>query len=79
MIQNISQQSNGFVSKKEILHHVLWYFPSSCQFAITMSKTFCLPQYFLKMLWEIFYEKTSQELGNCPMGQIEALLKERLY
>ena len=23
--------------------------------------------------------KTSQELGNCPMGQREALLKERLY
>ena len=23
--------------------------------------------------------KTSQELGNCPMGQSEALLKERLY
>ena len=23
--------------------------------------------------------KTSQELGNCPMGQIEALLKERIY
>ena len=27
---------------------------------------------------EIF-DKTSQELGNCPMGQSEALLKERLY
>ena len=24
-------------------------------------------------------DKTSQELGNCPMGQREALLKERLY
>ena len=24
-------------------------------------------------------KKTSQELGNCPMGQREALLKERLY
>ena len=23
--------------------------------------------------------KTSQELGNCPMGQREALLKERFY
>ena len=23
--------------------------------------------------------KTSQELGNCPMGQSEALLKEKLY
>ena len=23
--------------------------------------------------------ETSQELGNCPMGQREALLKERLY
>ena len=25
------------------------------------------------------YDKTSQELGNCPMGQREALFKERLY
>ena len=25
------------------------------------------------------FRKTSQELGNCPMGQREALLKERLY
>ena len=24
-------------------------------------------------------KETSQELGNCPMGQREALLKERLY
>ena len=24
-------------------------------------------------------EKTSQELGNCPMGQREALLKETFY
>ena len=24
-------------------------------------------------------DKTSQELGNCPMGQKGALLKERLY
>ena len=24
-------------------------------------------------------KKTSQELGNCPMGQREALLKERFY
>ena len=25
------------------------------------------------------YYETSQELGNCPMGQREALLKEKLY
>ena len=25
------------------------------------------------------FMKTSQELGNCPMGQRKALLKERLY
>ena len=24
-------------------------------------------------------KKTSQELGNCPLGQREALLKERIY
>ena len=24
-------------------------------------------------------KETSQELGNCPMGKREALLKERLY
>ena len=24
-------------------------------------------------------KKTSQELGNCPMGQRDALLKERLF
>ena len=30
-------------------------------------------------LVNIVFKETSQELGNSPMGQREALLKERLY
>ena len=34
---------------------------------------------FILHFFTLFINKTSQELGICPMGQREALLKERLY
>ena len=64
-----------------------WLLPTVVALATLIDVLLVLLYVYILHPWKVIIQqvgmtqnkKTSQELGNCPMGQREALLKERLF